>query len=49
MSPTAPPKNRQLIWHMYAAQTYGLFHGDLDFYFGGWDGRDRMVSVPNVV
>lgn len=35
MSPTAPLKNRQLIWHLYSAQAYGIFHGDLDFYFGG--------------
>ena len=34
MSPTAPLVNRQLIWHMYSAQAYGIFHGDLDFYFG---------------
>ena len=34
MSPTAPLVNRQLIWHMYSAQAYGVFHGDLDFYFG---------------
>ena len=27
MSPTAPLKNRQLIWHMYSAQAYGIFHG----------------------
>lgn len=35
MSPTAPLINRQLIWHLYSAQAYGIFHGDLDFYFGG--------------
>lgn len=45
MSPTAPLKNRQLIWHLYSGQAYGIFHGDLDFYFGGWDGRDRMASI----
>jgi pimeloyl-ACP methyl ester carboxylesterase len=22
-----------------------IFHGDLDFYFGGWDGRERMASI----
>ncbi|KAK4918027.1 hypothetical protein LTR49_014165 [Elasticomyces elasticus] len=45
MSPTAPLKNRQLIWHLYSAQAYGIFHGDLDFYFGGWDGRSRMAGI----
>jgi pimeloyl-ACP methyl ester carboxylesterase len=22
-----------------------MFHGDLDFYFGGWDGRSRVASI----
>jgi len=34
MSPTAPLVNRQLVWHLYSAQAYGIFHGDLDMYFG---------------
>ncbi|KAI9687380.1 MAG: hypothetical protein M1822_002423 [Bathelium mastoideum] len=45
MSPTAPLPNKQLIWHLYSAQAYGIFHGDLDFYFGGWDGRSRMANI----
>lgn len=31
--------------HLYSAQAYGIFHGDLDFYFGGWDGRSRMKDI----
>ncbi|KAI9710142.1 MAG: hypothetical protein M1820_002944 [Bogoriella megaspora] len=48
MSPTAPEPNKRLIWHLYSAQAYGIFHGDLDFYFGGnggWDGRSRVASI----
>ncbi|KAE8441570.1 hypothetical protein EG329_004689 [Mollisiaceae sp. DMI_Dod_QoI] len=45
MCPTAPLVNRQLIWHLYSAQAYGIFHGDLDFYFGGWDGRSRVGNI----
>lgn len=45
MCPTAPLKNRRLIWHMYSASAYGIFHGDLDFYFGGWDGRSRVGNI----
>lgn len=45
MAPTAPLVNRQLIWHLYSGQAYGIFHGDLDFYFGGWDGRSRMKGI----
>lgn len=32
MAPTAPLKNRQLVWHLYSAQAYGIFHGDLGKY-----------------
>lgn len=35
MSPTAPFYNKALVWHLYSAQAYGIFHGDLDFYFVG--------------
>ncbi|CAI6333808.1 unnamed protein product [Periconia digitata] len=45
MSPTAPSANKQLIWHTYSSQAYGIFHGDLDFYFGGWDGRSRVANI----
>ncbi|EMD60699.1 hypothetical protein COCSADRAFT_245609 [Bipolaris sorokiniana ND90Pr] len=45
MAPTTPKANKQLIWHTYSAQAYGIFHGDLDFYFGGWDGRSRVASI----
>jgi len=45
MAPTSPAVNKQLIWHLYSGQAYGIFHGDLDFYFGGWDGRDRMGKI----
>lgn len=34
MAPMSPLANKQLIWHLYSAQAYGIFHGDLDFYFG---------------
>lgn len=33
MSPTAPLVNRQLVWHLYSAQAYGIFHGDLGYEF----------------
>ena len=44
-APTAPEVNKRLIWHTYSAQAYGVFHGDLDFYNGGWDGRSRMAGI----
>ncbi|CRL23650.1 Aldehyde dehydrogenase, conserved site [Penicillium camemberti] len=45
MAPNAPLVNKQLVWHTYSAQAYGIFHGDLDFYFGGFDARDRVSSI----
>lgn len=45
MSPTAPRVNRDLVWHLYSSQAFGMFHGDLDFYFGGWDGRGRVEKI----
>jgi pimeloyl-ACP methyl ester carboxylesterase len=30
---------------MYSGQAYGIFHGDLDFYFGGFDARDRVGKI----
>ena len=30
---------------MYSGQAYGIFHGDLDFYFGGFDARDRVDQI----
>ncbi len=45
MAPTSPLVNKQLVWHTYSAQAYSIFHGDLDFYFGGWDGRGRVESI----
>ncbi|TDZ30693.1 hypothetical protein C8035_v001946 [Colletotrichum spinosum] len=45
MSPTAPRRNRDLLWHTYSSQAYGMFHGDLDFYYGGWDGRARVRGI----
>lgn len=45
MCPKSPYVNRQLIWQMYSGQPYGVFHGDLDFYFGGFDARDRVASI----
>ncbi|KAK8226673.1 Alpha/Beta hydrolase protein [Phyllosticta capitalensis] len=44
-SPTAPPSNKALLWHTYSGQAYGIFHGDLDFYFGGFDGRERIKTI----
>ncbi|CAG9984543.1 unnamed protein product [Clonostachys byssicola] len=45
MSPFSPLKDRNLVWHTYSAQAFSMYHGDLDFYFGGWDGRGRVEKI----
>ncbi|OQD93923.1 hypothetical protein PENSOL_c029G00064 [Penicillium solitum] len=47
MCPTAPLVNRKLLWHTYSSQAYGIYHGDLDFYFNGWDGRGRVEAIDS--
>ncbi|KAE8148470.1 hypothetical protein BDV25DRAFT_168394 [Aspergillus avenaceus] len=37
-------KNCQLLWHIYSAQVYRIYYSDLDFYFNGWDGRERVET-----
>ncbi|RKK85021.1 hypothetical protein BFJ69_g1720 [Fusarium oxysporum] len=45
MSPFSPQRERNLVWHTYSGQAFGMYHGDLDFYFGGWDGRGRVEKI----
>jgi hypothetical protein len=45
MSPTAPAACKNLVWHTYSAQAYGMYAGDLDFYFGGFDYRGKLESI----
>ncbi|KAF2020456.1 alpha/beta-hydrolase [Aaosphaeria arxii CBS 175.79] len=45
MAPQTPTPNKNLLWHTYSSQSHGLFHGDLDFYFSGFDARDRVASI----
>ncbi|KAJ5731295.1 uncharacterized protein N7483_005803 [Penicillium malachiteum] len=49
MCPTAPSANRKLLWHTYSGQAYGVYHGDLDFYFNGWDGRGRVETIDTKI
>lgn len=45
LGPNASVEARRCIWWTYASQAPGVFQGDLAFYFGGWDGRDRLGAV----
>lgn len=50
MAPKSPAVNKLLIWHLYSGQAYGIFHGDLDFYFGGFEARrpNRHEEMPHL-
>ena len=44
-SPTSPEYFKRQIWWQYSSQGYGIFSGDLQFYFRGWDGRGRIETI----
>lgn len=45
IAPTAPPSIRAQILQTYAQGGHRTFAGDIDFYSGGWDGRDIMAEI----
>ena len=45
IAPTAPASMRDLILHAYGQGGHRTFAGDIDFYSGGWDGRDMMAEI----
>jgi len=44
-APSSPDYYKRQIWWQYSSQGYGIFSGDLKFYFRGWDGRGRMEHI----
>lgn len=44
-APTSPEYYKRQIWWQYSSQGYGIFLGDLKFYFRGWDGRGRVENI----
>lgn len=45
MSPTTPTRNKELMWQTYSGQGYGVLSSDLEWFFGGWDGRGRVETI----
>jgi pimeloyl-ACP methyl ester carboxylesterase len=45
MSPTSPERYRQKVWWGYSQGGFNTFKGDIDFYSGDWDGRDRVGNI----
>lgn len=48
-APTSPEYYKRQIWWQYSSQGYGIFSGDLKFYFRGWDGRGRVETIDTKV
>lgn len=49
IAPTAPASTRDLILRTYAQGGHRTFAGDIDFYSGGWDGRDIVSEIDTAV
>lgn len=45
MAPHSPEHYRRKVWWGYSQGGFGTFAGDIDFYSGDWDGRDRISEI----
>jgi pimeloyl-ACP methyl ester carboxylesterase len=45
MSPTAPPERRAEVRWAYSQSAHGVYWGDIEFYSGDWDGRERVGRI----
>ena len=45
MSPTAPKVNKDLIWHLYSAQAYGVKFDPMPVFESNTDRHSRSFTV----
>jgi pimeloyl-ACP methyl ester carboxylesterase len=45
MGPGTAPARRAAVRHAYAQGAFGAFYGDIEFYSGDWDARDRIAQI----
>jgi pimeloyl-ACP methyl ester carboxylesterase len=45
MAPQSPERFRREVWWEYSQSGFGTYHGDIDFYSGDWDARDRVGGI----
>ena len=45
VGPGSPERHRREIWWVYSQAGAGIFNGDIDFFSGEWDGRDRVHTI----
>jgi pimeloyl-ACP methyl ester carboxylesterase len=45
VGPGSPERYRREIWWVYSQSGAGIFNGDIDFFSGEWDARDRVTAI----
>lgn len=45
MAPQSPQRFKDDIWWGYSQGGFNTFRGDIDFYSGDWDGRDKVTQI----
>lgn len=45
MGPTAPAGRRAEVRWAYSQGAFGVFSGDIEFYSGDWDARERVATI----
>ncbi len=45
MAPQSPEQYRREVWWEYSQSGFGTYHGDISFYSGDWDARDRVSGI----
>lgn len=48
-APTSPAACREAIWWSYSQGGFATFAGDIDFYSGDWDGREKVPHIDTAV
>lgn len=49
IAPSAPASMRDLILRTYSQGGHRVFAGDIDYYSGGWDGRDVVADIDTSI
>ncbi|MGH3318803.1 MAG: alpha/beta fold hydrolase [Streptosporangiaceae bacterium] len=45
MAPQSPAEYRREVWWEYSQGGFGTYHGDIGFYSGEWDARERVGDI----
>jgi pimeloyl-ACP methyl ester carboxylesterase len=45
MAPRSPARHKKEIWWIYSQAAAGVYNGDIAFYSGDWDARERVKRI----